>query len=80
MSKYVIIAIVASVLLTIAVISYFLYTRNKKSINNKCNDNTCNTTANKMCTDDLCTRPEPEKVEPVENTTLVNEEESEETD
>jgi hypothetical protein len=76
MSKYVIIGIVAAVLLTICVISYFLYTRYKKS-NNKCSDNSCNTNQNKTCTDDLCTRPEPEKVEPVENTTLVNENDEE---
>jgi hypothetical protein len=76
MEKYVLYGLIAAAVLAVCGICYFVYNKYK---NNSCKDNNCavkKESQTGVCMGDVCTRPEVENIEPVDTTTLVSDESS----
>lgn len=75
MNKYVLIGLIAAALLVVCGLCYFAYNKYKTA---KCNGESCvpkkDNTSN--CVGDVCTRPEIEKVEPVDNISTLSDDSS----
>jgi hypothetical protein len=75
MDKYVLLGLIAAAVLVVCGLCYFVYNKYKTS---NCVGDNCpikkDETAN--CVGDVCTRPEVERVEPINTTSSVSDEDS----
>jgi len=70
MEKYVLYALIAAAVLAVCGVCYFVYNKYK---NSKCVGDSCSPKKDMSnCVGDVCTRPEVEKVEPVDNTSTLS--------
>ena len=78
MEKYVLVGLIAVAVLVVCGLCYVVYNKYKKG-SPKCEGDNCPAPNKEMqgtCVGDVCTRPEVERVEPVDNTSNVSDESS----
>jgi hypothetical protein len=78
MEKYVLLGLIALAVLVVCGVCYVVYNKYKKG-SPKCEGDNCQLPKKEMpgnCVGDVCTRPELERVEPVDNTSTVSDDSS----
>jgi|688.fasta_scaffold773613_2 hypothetical protein len=78
MEKYVLIGLIAVAVIAVCGICYYVYNKYKKGAS-KCEGDNCPLPKKEMsanCVGDVCTRPELERVEPVDNTSTISDDSS----